>query len=88
MAPDVEDVIYQHPSVREAAVIGVPDQYRGEDRESLCRSQAGFEGRVTQEEIITFCKGRMAAYKYPRLVEFVPEVPKDIDGQVPQKSAK
>lgn len=78
---DVEDVIYQHPSVREAAVIGVPDQYRGETVKAFVALKPGFEGRVTQEEIVTFCKGRMAAYKYPRLVEFVPEVPKTLTGK-------
>jgi long-chain acyl-CoA synthetase len=78
---DVEDVIYQHPSVREAAVIGIPDQYRGETVKAFVALKPGFEGRVTGDEIIKFCKSRMAAYKYPRLVEFVPEVPKTLTGK-------
>ncbi|HMK36538.1 MAG TPA: AMP-binding protein [Desulfomonilaceae bacterium] len=78
---DVEDVIYQHPGVKEAAVIGVPDQYRGETVKAFVALKPGFESSVTREEIVAFCKSRMAAYKYPRLVEFVPEIPKTLTGK-------
>lgn len=78
---DVEDVIYQHPAVREAAVVGVPDPYRGETVKAFVALKDGTEGSVTPEEIIAFCKERMAAYKYPRQVEFVPEVPKTLTGK-------
>ena len=78
---DVEDVIYQHPSVKEAAVVGVPDEYRGETVKAFVALKPGFEGSVTPEEIITFCKSRIAAYKYPRLVEFVSEIPKTLTGK-------
>ncbi|MBI5247970.1 MAG: AMP-binding protein [Desulfomonile tiedjei] len=78
---DVEDVIYQHPAVKEAAVIGVPDQYRGETVKAFVALKPGVEGSVTQEDIIAFCKSRMAAYKYPRLVEFVSEIPKTLTGK-------
>jgi long-chain acyl-CoA synthetase len=78
---DVEDVIYQHPGVREAAVVGIPDEYRGETVKAFVALKPGFEGSVTPEEIVTFCKERMAAYKYPRLVEFVSEIPKTLTGK-------
>jgi long-chain acyl-CoA synthetase len=78
---DVEDVIYQHPAVREAAVVGVPDEYRGETVKAFVALKPGFEGSVKPEEIVAFCKKRMAAYKYPRLVEFVSEVPKTLTGK-------
>ncbi|MGC8907597.1 MAG: class I adenylate-forming enzyme family protein [Desulfomonilaceae bacterium] len=78
---DVEDVIYQHPAVKEAAVVGVPDEYRGETVKAFVSLKPGFEGRVAPEEIISFCKARMAAYKYPRQVEFVPEIPKTLTGK-------
>jgi long-chain acyl-CoA synthetase len=78
---EVEDVIYLHPSVREVAVIGVPDPYRGETVKAFVALKQGFEGKVTEEEIITHCKERMAAYKYPRQVEFVNEVPKTATGK-------
>lgn len=78
---EVEDVIYLHPSVREVAVIGVPDPYRGETVKAFVALKQGFEGKVTAEEIIAHCKERMAAYKYPRQVEFVKEVPKTATGK-------
>lgn len=78
---EVEDVIYLHPAVREVAVVGVPDPYRGETVKAFVSLKEGFEGKVTNEEIISFCKERMAAYKYPRGVEFVKEVPKTATGK-------
>ena len=78
---EVEDVIYLHLSVREVAVVGVPDPYRGETVKAFVALKEGYEGTVTEEEIITHCKERMAAYKYPRQVEFVKEVPKTATGK-------
>ncbi len=78
---DVEDVIYQYPGVKETAVVGVPDPYRGETVKAFVALKEGMEGSVTPEEIISFCKSRMAAYKYPRQVEIVPEIPKTLTGK-------
>jgi long-chain acyl-CoA synthetase len=78
---DVEDVIYQHPAVRETAVIGVPDSYRGETVKAFIALKEDMQDSVTEAEIISFCKDRMAAYKYPRQVEFVPEIPKTLTGK-------
>lgn len=78
---DVEDVLYQHPAVKETAVVGVPDAYRGETVKAFVALKEGAEGSVTPEEIISFCKDRMAAYKYPRQVEFVSEIPKTLTGK-------
>ncbi len=78
---EVEDVIYLHPFVREVAVVGVPDPYRGETVKAFVALKEGFEGKVTEEEIMAHCKERMAAYKYPRQVEFVKEVPKTATGK-------
>jgi len=78
---DVEDVIYQHPAVKETVVVGVPDQYRGETVKAFIALKEGMEGTVTAEEIIAFCKSRIAAYKYPRQVEFVSEIPKTLTGK-------
>ncbi|WP_242822383.1 long-chain-fatty-acid--CoA ligase [Thermaerobacter marianensis] len=79
---EVEDVLYRHPAVREAAVIGVPDPYRGETVKAVVSLKPEFEGRVTPEELIAFCRERMAAYKYPRQVEIVPELPKTLTGKI------
>lgn len=77
---EVEDVLYGHPAVREAAVVGVPDEYRGESVKAFVSLKAGAE--VTSEELIAFCKERMAAYKYPRAVDFVDELPKTTTGKI------
>ncbi|WP_235562122.1 AMP-binding protein [Marmoricola sp. Leaf446] len=77
---EVEDVLYGHPAVREAAVVGVPDAYRGESVKAFVSLKPGAE--VTAEEVVAFCKERMAAYKYPRSVEFVDELPKTTTGKI------
>jgi long-chain acyl-CoA synthetase len=77
---EVEDVLYQHPAVRETGVVGVPDSYRGETVKAFVSLKAG--AGVEPEELIAFCKERMAAYKYPRQVEIVDEIPKTVTGKV------
>jgi long-chain acyl-CoA synthetase len=79
---DVEDVIYQHPAVRETAVVGVPDSYRGETVKAYVALKAGEENSVSPEDIISFCKEKLAAYKYPREVEIVSEIPKTPTGKI------
>jgi long-chain acyl-CoA synthetase len=78
---EVEDTLYQHPAVREAAVVGVPDEYRGETVKAFVALKEEFAGKVVETEIIQFCKDRMAAYKYPRVVEFLAEIPKTATGK-------
>jgi len=63
---EIEDVLYEHEAVREAAVVGVPDPYRGETVKAYVSLKAG--GAVTVEELAAHCKQRLAAYKYPRQV--------------------
>jgi long-chain acyl-CoA synthetase len=77
---EVEDVLYAHPAVREAAVVGVPDDYRGETVKAFVSLRPG--ERTDADELIAFCRERMAAYKYPRQVEFVDELPKTASGKV------
>jgi long-chain acyl-CoA synthetase len=77
---EVEDVLYQHAAVREAAVIGVPDEYRGETVKAFVSIRPG--ETASEAELIQFCKERMAAYKYPRSIELVDELPKTVTGKI------
>jgi long-chain acyl-CoA synthetase len=77
---EVEDSLMSHPAVREAAVVGVPDEYRGETVKAFVSVKPGEQ--VEPDALISFCKERMAAYKYPRLVEVVDELPKTATGKI------
>jgi len=78
---EVEDVLNKHPGVREAAVVGVPDSYRGETVKAFVALTDAYKDTVTPSDLIGFCKERMAAYKYPRMVEIIDEVPKTLTGK-------
>lgn len=77
---EVEDVLYTHPAVREAAVVGVSDPYRGETVKAAVSLKAG--ATLTPDELIEWCKPRMAAYKYPRQVAILDELPKTVTGKI------
>jgi long-chain acyl-CoA synthetase len=77
---EVEDVLYEHEAVREAAVVGVPDPYRGETVKAYVSLRPGRS--ADEAELIAFCRERMAAYKYPRQVEFLDEIPKTVTGKL------
>jgi long-chain acyl-CoA synthetase len=85
---EVEDVLYQHPAVREAAVVGVPDEYRGETVKAFVALREDWAGRVAGEDLVAHCRDRLAAYKYPRQVEFVPEIPKTATGKFLRRSLR
>ena len=77
---EVEEVLYEHPKVREATVAGVPDAYRGETVKAYVVLREG--ETATAEEIIGFCRERLAAFKAPRQVEFRHELPKSMVGKI------
>ena len=77
---EVEDVLYGHPAVREAAVVGVPDAYRGETVKAFVSLKPGAE--ATPAELVAYCKEQMAAYKYPRSIELMAELPKTATGKI------
>ena len=77
---EVEDVLYEHPDVREAAIVGVPDEYRGETVKAFVSMKAN--ASATPEDIIAFVKERIAAYKYPRSVVILDEIPKTVSGKI------
>ncbi|MGW0749621.1 class I adenylate-forming enzyme family protein [Streptomyces sp. NPDC002587] len=77
---EVEDVLYTHPAVREAAVVGVPDPYRGENVKAYVSLRPGTS--VEPAELSAYCASRIAAYKYPRQVEILPVLPKTTSGKI------
>jgi long-chain acyl-CoA synthetase len=77
---EVEEVLYTHPSVAEAAVVGVPHALLGEDVKAYVELKPGMS--ATEEELIAFAKERLAAYKYPRHVELRSQLPKGATGKI------
>ncbi|SCK52612.1 AMP-binding protein [Streptomyces sp. WMMB 322] len=77
---EVEDVLHSHPAVREAAVVGVSDPYRGESVKAYVSLRPG--NPAGPEELIGHCRERLAAYKYPRQVEILADLPKTTSGKI------
>ncbi len=79
---EIDAFLYRHPAVAEAATVGVEHPYRGEEPKSYIVLKPEYRGKVTEQEIIEWCKEKMAAYKYPRQVEFVESLPKSGAGKI------
>jgi long-chain acyl-CoA synthetase len=77
---EIEEVLYAHPAIAEAAVIGVKHESHGEEVKAVIALKPGT--KATPEEIISYCKERVAAYKYPRIVEFRDTLPKTATGKI------
>jgi long-chain acyl-CoA synthetase len=77
---DIEEVLYQHPAVQIAGVVGIPDEYRGETVKAFVVLKEGMT--VSEEEIITFCREHLATYKVPTAVDFRTELPLSALGKV------
>lgn len=77
---EIEELLYRHEAILEAAVIGVPDGYWGESVKALVVLKEGME--ASEEEIIDFCKDNLASYKKPKSVEFRKELPKSPTGKI------
>jgi long-chain acyl-CoA synthetase len=83
---EVEEPLYEHPKVREAVAVGLPDPYRGETVKVYVVLKEG--ERATEQEIIDFCKQRMAKHKVPTLVEFRQALPKTLVGKVLRRALR
>jgi acyl-CoA synthetase (AMP-forming)/AMP-acid ligase II len=79
---EVENFLYGHEAVKEVAVVGVPDPYRGENIKAFIVLKPAFTGQISEDELVQWSRAKMAAYKYPRIVEFVSELPKTASGKV------
>jgi len=80
---EIDEVLYQHPKIADAVSVGVPDEYRGETVKVFVILKEGQS--ATEDEIIDFCKEKLAAYKSPKLVEFRTELPKSAVGKILRK---
>lgn len=80
---EVDEVLYQHPKVAEGVTVGIPDPYRGETVKVYIVLKPG--QTATEQEIIDFCKTKLAPYKVPKLVEFREALPKSAVGKILRK---
>ena len=80
---EIDEVLFQHPKIQEAVSVGIADPYRGETVKAYIVLKKG--EKATAEEIIAFCKEKLAAYKVPKLVEFRESLPKSAIGKVLRK---
>ena len=77
---EIEEVLYQNPKVKEAAVIGIPDVHKGEVPKGYIVLHDGVD--ATEREILNYLRERLAAYKVPRFVEFRKSLPKNTTGKI------
>ncbi|CAM5782144.1 long-chain fatty acid--CoA ligase [Ottowia pentelensis] len=79
---EVEALMFKHPAIQEACVIGTRDAYRGESVKAVVVLRATHQGQVSEQDIIDWCREHMAAYKVPRAVQFANALPKSGSGKV------
>ncbi|GAC1408333.1 MAG: long-chain fatty acid--CoA ligase [Burkholderiaceae bacterium] len=79
---EIEGIMHEHPAIQEACVIGLKDEYRGETVKAVVVLSQAYRDKVTEQEIIDWARQRMAAYKAPRVVEFVLALPRSGTGKI------
>ena len=85
---EIEEVLYEHPAIQECAVIGVPDPMKGENIKAFVLLKTESKGKVSEQDIIEFAKENLAAYKYPREVQFVRSLPKSGVGKILRRTLR
>jgi acyl-CoA synthetase (AMP-forming)/AMP-acid ligase II len=83
---EIEEVLYAHPKILEAAVIGLPDPTWGERIQAVVALKEGES--LTEQEVIDYCKGHIASFKKPKSVEFVERLPRSPAGKVLKRILK
>lgn len=83
---EVEEALYKHPKISLAAVIGVPDEVKGEIPKAYVVLKEGEQ--CSEKEIVSYCRENMAVYKAPRIVEFVDDLPKGVTGKILKRILK
>ena len=87
-ARHVEEVLYQHPKIKAAGVVGVPDPKVGNVIKAYVVLESEARGKISEEEIIDFCKEKLAYYKVPKIIEFRGELPKTDVGKVSRRELR
>jgi len=80
---EIDEVLYVHPKIADAVAVGIADEYRGETVKAFIVPKEG--ETITEEEVLEFCKGKLAPYKRPKLVEFRESLPKSAVGKILRK---
>ncbi len=80
---EIDEVLFQHPKIKEAVSVGIPHEYRGETIKAFVVLKEG--ETATEDEIIDFCRQNLAAHKSPKIVEFRKELPKSAVGKILRK---
>lgn len=83
---DIDEVLFEHPKVLEACVIGIPDEYRGETVKAFIVPKPG--ETISEKELDQFCRERLTAYKVPKVYEFINELPKSAIGKILRKELR
>ena len=83
---ELDDVLMGHPKILEACTIGIPHDYRGETVKAFIVVKEGQE--LTEDEVVTYCKKNLAAYKVPKVIEFIDELPKSAVGKILRRKLK
>jgi long-chain acyl-CoA synthetase len=89
IAPEeVENFLMRHPAVKEAACIPIPDSTRGESVKAFVTLKPDHVGKISENDLIEWSKDKMAAYKYPRVIEFRSDIPKTLTGKILRRVLK
>jgi len=83
---EIDEVLFEHPKVKEAVSVGIPDKYRGETVKAYIVLKDG--ETATEKEIIDYCRERLTRYKVPTMVEFRPELPKTLVGKILRRALR